>query len=241
MKSKKSKIEKLNNTLRNLGVHEKYDISLEELNSILFNDTRFGKELALIEKLYAMDLSKVSFDDVKWNLPTSKFVDLGNTNVNIDFSKGKIGNKKRLCGYGFYNVDLSNSNLNYFNEVNETILTNTNIKYDDIKNIKFTSTYLDDNDINIDMDLVKEKGRIFLKKDNLKIYSGCNINNTKINIVTDDLYLLDKFCKEEIIEDALKGCYLNGEVPNPEEIYKKLYIDYDFKVNKGYSKKKSHE
>ena len=233
-----------------------YYIDKEELEELLFETDLCHdyKEQKILQKyivwsgdfLQFIDLSKVSFDNVDWDVRVSNHyrshanhykkinsINLSNTNAKIDFSKSFNINLNRpvsLFKCNFANVDLSNSHGEYILDIIDSNLSNTSINLDlELENKFFNgiltdSSYysiIDSNLENVDLSKYTINPKSFTSEfDCLYISKTTNLSNTGINInVFKKDYSKDilEVLKEMIQKDALKGCFINRQKISSKE------------------------
>lgn len=179
------------------------------------------------EFLRKIDLSKISFENVDWNLSNldekykDKKIDLSFTNANIDFSK----TLKELINCNFSHIDLSKSNcISIINakkcdfsysgalfDFNTENIENKRIYFSNcnFEGLNLTDSYIDayyilDHEYPDDFGLIK-----------------CNFSNTGLTIVMNDKPTHFYDC---LLKGSLNGCYYYERDYDEEKIFEKKKI-----------------
>lgn len=191
--------------------------------------------------LSKLDLSKVDFENVMWNMAywqhelfddtRNKFegikkIDYSNTNAKIDFTKSfdAILDNGRwwLIDCDFSNVDLSNNEMSGDSVAEDTNFTNTGIRIRMDEEVELFSCILNGTELSpksISLDRFMELE-----------YDGTNFTGTGLDITYSDDDAVDKERRESNLEKLgaeikagnLTGCSVNGtKILSKEEAYSK--------------------
>lgn len=216
----------------------------ERLEEILFDGTENDKAFGYFgEGLCKLDLSEVSFDGV--SLASSRFIDLSNTNIKIDFRKlsPDFYNKDwvRICNIDFTNVDLSNSHFEDRNVCdfyrcsfkNTKISLNTARVYYinkcDLTGLDLSSTILYSMAWKYERRDGKDPDTLECRNNgHALVIRECNLSDTHATIKEgpdnpNELYVIKKFSKEKsrrqigklMAKGYLKNCIIEDETIKP--------------------------
>ncbi len=202
------------------------DIDFENVSWTLlssYGEDVFFENDNLNKKFYLL------WEEIKHKRKNDYYVDYSNTNAKIDFNKAsRIGiaddEKTGILGVNFSGVDFSNLDINDFEFVWQSDLSNTNINFSCLDSRK--ETFLSFTSLeNVDLSKITVDITVFWGDD--IPFNDCNLKNTKLNIVCKPDELKSQFIEDIpcylgeisklIKEGKLDGCYINGKLIHSKE------------------------
>ena len=197
-------------------------LSKDKLETLLFDydEKKKCKKIGYTyEGLCKLDLSEISLENV--DLESYHYVDLSNTNINIDFSKIYKDNDDKwfsISKINFSGIDLSGVNFDDSESYvfDDCDFSNTNFDFSTI-NLEFDDCNFTNNDFDgITLYCTSKQDQLVYEDQDICFYN-CNFSNTGVKVLVGNYYK-DDFNEAEanivigklVNKNYLDGCIVNG-------------------------------